>query len=286
MKLPPNASSGSGHPRVWITALSGFGVCQTSFTPEREDLRIGRADLLPLAPALAQQPPRPLGDHRHLRGDIGRLAIIGRRLAIAVETGRGGADAAHRVALHQQRVHRKPGEQVDARLLRPLAHPTHDLADGCRVEPGVVHGGRGGNALSAALGHEVHRFARDGLAERDVAGVEVGKELVEGARVHHGAGEIVLAQRTRLFQHGDVELAETAARLRVLLRQPGQLDGAGQPGGPCPDDRDIHLDRLGARRIAADDLIERQRTLVSGGDDGGHVGQLLGKGSDVEAAEI
>ena len=68
--------------------------------------------------------------------------------------------------------------------------------------------------------------------------------------------------------------------------QPGQLDGAGQPGGPCPDDHDIHLDRLGARRIAADDLIERQRTLVSGGDDGGHVGQLLGKGSDVEAAEI
>ena len=171
-----------------------------------------------------------------------------------------------------------PANRLTPACSGPLAHPTHDLADGCRVEPGVVHGGRGGNALSAALGHEVHRFARDGLAERDVAGVEVGKELVEGARVHHGAGEIVLAQRTRLFQHGDVELAETAARLRVLLRQPGQLDGAGQPGGPCPDDHDIHLDRLGARRIAADDLIERQRTLVSGGDDGGHVGQLLGRG--------
>ncbi len=33
MKLPPNASVGSGQPSVWITTSSGFFVSQTSLTP-------------------------------------------------------------------------------------------------------------------------------------------------------------------------------------------------------------------------------------------------------------
>ena len=41
MKLPPNASSGSGQPRVWITEPSGFCVCQTSFTPSAKICGLG-----------------------------------------------------------------------------------------------------------------------------------------------------------------------------------------------------------------------------------------------------
>jgi hypothetical protein len=37
--------------------------------------------------------------------------------------------------------------------------------------------------LRAAFGEEVHALARNGLAEGKVARVEVGEELVEGARV-------------------------------------------------------------------------------------------------------
>jgi hypothetical protein len=33
MKLPPNASFGTGQPIVWMTLSSGFFVSQTSFTP-------------------------------------------------------------------------------------------------------------------------------------------------------------------------------------------------------------------------------------------------------------
>jgi hypothetical protein len=33
MKLPPNASTGSGQPMEWMTASSGFRVSQISLTP-------------------------------------------------------------------------------------------------------------------------------------------------------------------------------------------------------------------------------------------------------------
>ena len=48
---------------------------------EREDLRVGRADLLPLAPRLAQRPRVPSASDRHLRGEVGRLRVARARLA-------------------------------------------------------------------------------------------------------------------------------------------------------------------------------------------------------------
>ena len=55
MKLPPNASVGSGQPSVWMTAVERPLHLPDLLHAEREDLRVGRADLLPLAPRLAEQ---------------------------------------------------------------------------------------------------------------------------------------------------------------------------------------------------------------------------------------
>jgi hypothetical protein len=79
----------------------------------------------------------------------------------------------------------------------------------------------------------------------------------------------VLAEGGRLVEHGDLDLAQAAARLGVLLAaRLRQLDGRRQPGRPAADDHDVHLDRLGVRGVGDDDPLARERGLVMGGDDG------------------
>jgi hypothetical protein len=136
-----------------------------------------------------------------------------------------------------------------------------------------VHGGRRRNALRPALGEEIHRLARDRLAERKLAGVEIGEELAKRPRIHHRTREAVLAERARLFQHGDVELGPAAGGL-LLPGEAGQLDGAGEPRRPRSDDHHVHLDRLGTRRVPPDELVEGKRALVTKRKDGGHGGRL------------
>ena len=272
MKLPPKASVGSGQPSVWITALERTLHLPHLLHAEREELRVGGADLLPLAPRLAQEPARPLGDHRHAPGEVGRLGVARPGLARTVEPRRRGADAAHRRAVHQQRVHREPGEQVDAERFGALAEPADDLADRGGVVAAVVHRGRRRDPLRATLGHEVDGFGGNGLAEREVGGLEVGEQLAERAGIDDRAREIVLAQALGLLEHADVEVGHAAAALLVALHQPRQLDRAGEPGRPGADDQHVHLDRLGARRVTQDQAVERNGGLVADRQDRMHDG--------------
>ena len=219
MKLPPNASVGQRPAERVDHRLERTLHLPHLLHAEREELRVGRADLLPLAPRLAQQPARPLGDDRDPRGEVGRLGVARRPAARPVEPRRRGADAAHRGAVHQQRIDRKAGEQVDAEPFGPLAEPADDLADRGGVEAAVVHRGRRRDPLRAALGHEVDRFGGNRLAEREVGGLEVGEQLAERAGIHDRAREIVLAQALGLLEHADVEVGHAAAALLVALDQ-------------------------------------------------------------------
>ena len=198
---------GSGQPRVWTTRSSGFGALPHLFHPQRKELGVGRADLLPLPVSLRQQPAGTFGDDRHPGREIGRLGIVGGGLAAPVEPRRRGAHAANCFAVHQQTTHGKAGKQIDAETFGTLPQPANDLADRRGVVVPVVHRRRRRNTLGPALGHEVHRLGFHRLAKREVRDRNIGEQLPKRAGVDHRAREIVLAQAPRLFQHGDVEVA-------------------------------------------------------------------------------
>jgi hypothetical protein len=96
----------------------------------------------------------------------------------------------------------------------------------------------------------------------------------------------VLAQTAGLLQDADVELRHAATALLVALHQPGELDGAREPGRPGAHDEHVHLDRLGARWIAIDEPVEREGQLMAGGQNAGHDATLLRLGVAGEAAVI
>jgi hypothetical protein len=135
-----------------------------------------------------------------------------------------------------------------------------------------VHRGRGRDPLRPALGHEVDGFGGDGLAEGKVGRLEVGKQLLEGPRVHHRARKIVLAQTLGFLEHADAEIGHAAAALLIALHQLRQLDRAGEPRGAAADDQHVHLDRLGARRVTQDDFVEGDGGLMADREDGMHDG--------------
>jgi hypothetical protein len=73
----------------------------------------------------------------------------------------------------------------------------------------------------------------------------------------------VLPQTARFLQHADIELAGA----RVLARQPGQLDRAGEPGRSRPDEQDVQLDGVLSGGFLEDQPFERQGALVCGGSE-------------------
>ena len=81
----------------------------------------------------------------------------------------------------------------------------------------------------------------------------------------------MLSQTPGLFQHSDVEVRRPAARGLVLLHQAAELDGPGQSGRPGTHEQHIHLDGFGTRGLSEDQLLKRQRTLVSLGENRRHV---------------
>jgi hypothetical protein len=76
----------------------------------------------------------------------------------------------------------------------------------------------------------------------------------------------VLTQAPGLFQHGDVEVATSQA---------GKLDGAGEAGWPGSHDHHIHLDGLGAWRVAEDQGVKWELALVADREDCWQGGALL-----------
>src|SRR4029077_7038349 len=121
-------------------------------------------------------------------------------LPVAVEPGRGGAHASHAVSLDQERRHGEPREQVHTELFGSLPQPPHDLAQGRRVEAGVVHGGRRGDAAGAAFGEEIHRLPTHRLAEREPIRRKIGEQLTKRPRVPDCPRYVVLPRAAPLPQ--------------------------------------------------------------------------------------
>jgi hypothetical protein len=106
--------------------------------------------------------------------------------------------------------------------------------------PALCMGGGVGMRTWPRLGEHVDRLAAHGVAEGEVASFSSGKSSRKARGFTTAPGEVVLAQRRGLVEHGDLRLAQRAARLRVLLHQARQLDGAGEPRRPRAHDHHVH----------------------------------------------
>ncbi len=112
----------------------------------------------------------------------------------------------------------------------------------------IAHGGGCGEPDGALLPQEIHRLSGDGAAKGEIGVLEVGEELPERPRVHHRAGEAVVAQPLAFFQDTDLDVAQPTALLLVALDHLRQVDGAAQARGAATDEQHVQLDGVGARR--------------------------------------
>ena len=174
------------------------------------------------------------------------------------------------------------GQQIGAGLLGLGLHVAAEGGDRDHLVAVVLLRRRRWDAeLALAVGEEVDRLLLD-LAEGEallaplLAG-QVGEELLQWARAHDRAGEVVAAAGFRLLDHRDRDLAQLLHRLRVVGQQLQQAVGAGEPGGAAADDRDADLDPLVlAVEAALDELlvdVDRGREVRRGdlGAAGSHV---------------
>src|SRR5215203_1564841 len=77
-------------------------------------LRISRADLLPLPISLSQQASSAFSHNRYPSGQIGWFSIAGAGLTTAVEPRGRRPDSSDSVPLDEKRIDGKAGEEVDA----------------------------------------------------------------------------------------------------------------------------------------------------------------------------
>ena len=83
----------------------------------------------------------------------------------------------------------------------------------------------------------------------------------------------IIAKALRFLQNPNLDLAEAPAGFPIFLDEPGQLDGAGQPGRASAYEYDVHRYGFFSRRLLDDKLLHRKSGLVLGGYDllSGHV---------------
>ena len=159
------------------------------FDAEGEQLRIRGRHLLPRAPRLRQHPAGPLGQYRHLRGEVIGREVGGERPAVAVEATRRRAHAHHARAVHEQARARETREDIHAQRLGLLAQPADDLAQRCDVVALVAHRGRGRKAQAAFGRQQIYRLFANRRAEWEVRILHVGEQLAKRSWVDDGAGE-------------------------------------------------------------------------------------------------
>ena len=200
--------------------------------PERPDLRV-----LTVQPELVdgrgrQVPLRPFGEDGEPGDDV--VARLERRQLLTVASAAAIArpHADHAAVLDEQL--RRGGLREDdrAQRLRLLGEEAPQLGDGEDEVAVIPHRRRRGDAERRAPGQDVDRLAGHLAVGREVGGLEPpAEELAQRRRVHHRAGEEVRAGLLALLEHGDRNVAEPLAHVRMLLEQLSEADCAGEPTG-------------------------------------------------------
>ncbi len=210
---------------------------------------LGQVELLDRG--AGQMAPAALGQHRGLRLDVGPGLEVAERLAVLAPALVAGAHAHHAAVLDDELGRGGLGEDVGAGvfgLFLLVAGHRGDRHDLVAVVLEVRHRGDRHRQLRLGAGQHVDRLLVD-LAEGEallapVLAAHVWKELLERARAHDGAGQVVPAARLRLLHHRHRHFAEALQHLLVVGEQLQQAVRACEPRGAAADDRDSDLDQL------------------------------------------
>ena len=214
-------------------------------------------------------PRRSLGEHRHLRDDVGAGLEVAECLSFLAASLVAAADADDAAVLHEQPVRARLREDdvpppLPAR--RDSATSGRSRRSSCRGCGASAAAGCAGRAA----GEQVDALARDLAVGRDAV-QQLGTALEEPPcrpRVHDRAREQVRAGLLPLVDERDGHFAEALCGRGIVLEQLAEADRAGEAGRAAADDQDADLDplvgRVGRRR---DDLGARERRWVVGGAD-------------------
>ena len=221
-------------------------------------------------------PERALGEDGRLRGDVRARLEVRKRLVVLAAALVTRAHAAHDPFLDEELGRGGLGEDVCARLLRPLAEKATKLGDRDHVVA-VVAEVRGHRLQGEGLlrGEQVDRVLLHLPENRPLRLGEVREELLHRGRAHVRPREQMRTRCLALLDHGDRDLAKLLGELGLVLEQLHDLDCAGEPGRAAADDRHADLDPLlfGVGGLA-DELLRRleRRRILGRGD---HLGALL-----------
>ncbi len=187
----------------------------------------------------AQMAARAFGEDGVLAQQLhAELEVVG-RLAVLADPHVAGGHAAHGAAIVVEHLRGgKAGEDLHAQALGLRRQPFDDVGQRDDVAAFVVQVARHqpvGGARGAGLAQEQHIVAGDGLVERGALCLPVGQQLVDRARVHHGARENVRAGLGAFLEHDHGNVL--AGLGRALL----DADRGRQASRPAADDHDVVL---------------------------------------------
>ncbi len=190
-------------------------------------------------------PEGALGEHGRLRHQVGPGLEVAELLAVLAASLVAGADPADDPVLDQQLVGHRLGQQVSARLLRPLGQEAAQLRDRGDVVAVVAEvRGRRLQRYRPRFGQQVDGVLVDLLVDRPLRGIEIREQLLHRRGDHVGAAQVVGAADLALLEHGDRDLAEPLGQLRLVLEQLHDPVRAGEPGRAPADDDDARLEPL------------------------------------------
>ena len=181
--------------------------------------------------------------------------VAGGPLAVLADAHVAGGDAADAAILGVQHLGRgEAREDLDAQRLGLLRQPAAHVAQADDVVAVVVHLRRRRQADGSLRGQEQEPVLARRRVERGALLAPVGDQLVEGARLHHRAGEDMGADLRALLEHADRELAA------MLDGELPQADRGGQPGGPGTDDHDVVVHPIARHSI--DPLLDPGEPVI------------------------
>ncbi len=285
MNEPPNsryfAAVRSGQPIVWMTLRSGFATFQISLTPSSHT-----CGSLPREPEVVERDAgqmtlRSLGEHRHLRDEVGAGLEVAHRLALAVAALVAGADADDAAVRDEQLLGGGLGQDHRAALLGLLAEPAAELREREDDVAVVAHRRRRRDAQRLAAREHVDRLAVHRAVARHVLDVvPVAEEAAQRARVDDRARQQVRAGLLALLDDRHRHLAELVGDVGVLLQQLAEPDRAREAGRAGADDQDPDLDPL-VGRIGGlgDELARAERRRIVGGANGHRSRPCAGSGA-------
>ena len=229
---------------------------------ELPDLRLGAVEAEVVECGTGEMAGRSLGEHGHLRCDVGAGLEVAERLPFPASTLVAAANADDATVLDEQLVGSRLGEHERPGRLRLLGEIAAHLRDGDDPVAVVAERRRRRDPERTLLREEVDALARNLAVGRDASELlgAAAEQPADGARIHHRAREEMRSRLLALVHERDRDLPEPLCCPGIFLEQLAQPKSTREAGRTATDDQDADVDALVRRvRRAGDDLVARER---------------------------